>query len=153
MCEPLHHHKLEVQSKFYDSGPKNSSPFPSLRSPTFSPIQYIYSLALLKSWVLHNMQLHCTSFRLRYCATHYELWFLASTIIIIFVFAKLSTSSSFGWTELVLLSVLYQPATTRNLFKYDFICKPKHSNKVYLNNLNYFVNWRRPKLFCKWKTT
>ena len=44
--------------------------------------------------------------------------------------AKLSPSSSFSYTELALFPLLYHPAT-RNSFKYDFKCKPKHSNKVY----------------------
>ena len=44
--------------------------------------------------------------------------------------AKLSPSSSFSYTELALFPLLYHPAT-QNSFKYDFKCKPKHSNKVY----------------------
>ena len=48
--------------------------------------------------------------------------------------AKLSASFSLSfsptWTELVLLSVIYQPPT-QNLFKYDLKCKPKHPNKIY----------------------
>ena len=35
------------------------------------------------------------------------------------MFAKLSSSSSPSWTQLVLLSVLYQPPPTRNRFNYD----------------------------------
>ena len=45
--------------------------------------------------------------------------------------AKLSPSSSFGLTELALLSLYYHPPTqppTRISFKYDFIYEPKHSN-------------------------
>ena len=46
-----------------------------------------------------------------------------------------SPSSSSSWTKLVLLSVLYRPAThppSRNSSKGDFKCKPKHSRGVYL---------------------
>ena len=66
----------------------------------------------------------------------------------VLAFAKLSPSSGFGWTELVLLSVLYQPATHPPGIVSNATSNVKQSIQIRFtqlkmeDNLNSFVNGR-----------
>jgi hypothetical protein len=57
-------------------------------------------------------------------------WHLKSQFGLHYI-AKLSPSSSFGCTELVLISVLYQPASQPPTQPNSVKCELKYSNKVY----------------------
>ena len=86
--------------------------------------------------------------------------------------AKLSPSSNSSWTELVLLSLLYHPASqpasqpaTRNSSKSTL--NPKQKLSIWFlrhsgrrpqffwrwKTTSNFANGRRHQLFCEWKTT